>query len=440
MKIIRLGDACTKIGSGATPRGGQEVYRDDGIALIRSQNVYNDGFSRNGLAFIGDEHARQLASVTVQQNDILLNITGDSVARVCQVPADLLPARVNQHVAIIRPRADNLDAGYLRYYLASPVMQQRMLGLAAAGATRNALTKGMIENLTIPCPSLPEQRAIAAVLTALDDKIELNRRINQTLEQMAQALFKSWFVDFDPVLANRNGERLAGLAPEVQALFPSEFEESELGEAPQGWEVEPLSRLCEYIMSGGTPNTQKMEYWGGDVPWLSSGETRNQFIVTTEKTITVLGVSESSTRMARAGSTVIAGAGQGQTRGQTSLLLLDSYINQSVVAVAANHTVTSDLYIFFNLARRYEEFRRISDSHSSRGSLTTKLLGDVRVSKPPMTLVSKFDELVQSIVDRIRANILQSTTLATIRDMLLPKLLSGEVRVRDAEHIVEELM
>ncbi len=257
---------------------------------------------------------------------------------------------------------------------------------------------------------------------------------------MAQALFKSWFVDFDPVHANCNGERLAGLAPEVQALFPSEFEESELGEAPQRWEVEPLSRLCEYIMSGGTPNTQKMEYWGGDVPWLSSGETRNQFIVTTEKTITVLGVSESSTRMARAGSTVIAGAGQGQTRGQTSLLLLDSYINQSVVAVAANHTVTSDLYIFFNLARRYEEFRRISDSHSSRGSLTTKLLGDVRVSKPPMTLVSKFDELVQPIVDRIRANILQSTTLATIRDMLLPKLLSGEVRVRDAEHIVEELM
>jgi type I restriction enzyme S subunit len=135
----------------------------------------------------------------------------------------------------------------------------------------------------------------------LDDKIELNRRMNETLEALAQSLFKSWFVDATH-----------------SAL-------------PKGWRETVLSECCENIFSGGTPSTQSADYWGGDIPWLSSGETRSRFIIDTEKTITPLGVENSSTRPARAGSTVIASAGQGHTRGQTSFLTFDSYINQSVV-------------------------------------------------------------------------------------------------------------
>ena len=125
---IRLGEVCTKIGSGATPRGGSSVYLENGeIALIRSQNVYNDGFRRDGLAFISPEHAEQLCNVEVQPHDVLLNITGDSVARCCQVDSSVLPARVNQHVAIIWPDPDRLDARYLRYFMVSPQMQSLML-------------------------------------------------------------------------------------------------------------------------------------------------------------------------------------------------------------------------------------------------------------------------------------------------------------------------
>ena len=123
----------------------------------------------------------------------------------CQVAPDVLPARVNQHVAIIRPDSANLDADYLRYYLVAPVMQTLLLSWAGSGGTRNALTKGMIEWLEVPIPPLREQRAIAHVLGTLDDKIELNRRMNETLEAMARALFKSWFVDFDPVRAKMEG-------------------------------------------------------------------------------------------------------------------------------------------------------------------------------------------------------------------------------------------
>src|SRR5690606_29464865 len=130
-------------------RGGKEAYRGGKTALIRSQNIYNDRFVREGLVYIDDAQAHELRNVVVEEEDVLLNITGDSVARCCQVDPDVLPARVNQHVAIIRTQPDVLDARFLRYVLVSPTMQSHLLALASAGATRNALTKAMIESLTI---------------------------------------------------------------------------------------------------------------------------------------------------------------------------------------------------------------------------------------------------------------------------------------------------
>src|SRR5690606_30773963 len=139
---ITLGKVCSKIGSGATPRGGSSVYLEKGpYALIRSQNVHNDGFRCEGLAFISEAHAAELANVEVLEGDVLLNITGASAARACPVDPSVLPARVNQHVAIIRPDPARLDSRFLLYCLMSPRMQERLLAWAASGATRNALTK-----------------------------------------------------------------------------------------------------------------------------------------------------------------------------------------------------------------------------------------------------------------------------------------------------------
>ena len=253
---VELGDVCTKIGSGATPRGGQGVYLEDGpYALIRSQNIYNAGFTHDGLAFISDDQADALSHVEVLPNDVLLNITGDSVARVCQVDPQILPARVNQHVTIVRPDPEKLDPSFLRYYLAVPEVQGMLLSWAGSGGTRNALTKRMIESFVVRAPiDLLEQRAIARVLGALDDKIELNRRMNETLEEMARALFKSWFVDFEPVRAKmegrwRRGESLPGLPADLYDLFPDRLVDSELGEIPEGWGVRGLGEVVELAPS-----------------------------------------------------------------------------------------------------------------------------------------------------------------------------------------------
>ena len=241
---INLGRVCTKIGSGATPRGGKDVYLSSGpYSLIRSQNVRNSGFHHDGLVYISEQHASELANVEVLNGDILLNITGDSVARACQVDPCVLPARVNQHVAIIRPDPDELDPRFLRYYLVSSQMQANLLSWASSGGTRNALTKGMIESFDVPAPQdIDEQRAIAHILGTLDDKIDLNRRMNETLDAMTRALFKSWFVDFDPVRAKADG-RNSGLPQSLADLFPARLVDSDLGEIPEGWEAGTVADL-----------------------------------------------------------------------------------------------------------------------------------------------------------------------------------------------------
>ena len=195
-EYIRLGDVCTKIGSGATPKGGATVYIDEGTSFIRSQNIYNLEFSHEGLAHITEDAAKKLNGVAVQKDDVLINITGDSVARTCMVPDGVLPARVNQHVAIVRPDSNRLNPRFLNYYLTSPYMQSLMLGLAVGkGASRNAMTKDMIANFDILCPPIEIQESIVGILSTYDALIENNQRQIKLLEEAAQRLYKEWFVD-----------------------------------------------------------------------------------------------------------------------------------------------------------------------------------------------------------------------------------------------------
>lgn len=179
MAKMKMKEICLKIGSGATPKGGKEAYIDSGISLIRSQNVLDFNFSYDGLAHINEQQADKLNNVIVESGDVLLNITGDSVARVCMVEDDVLPARVNQHVAIIRANNEMVLNSYLLYYL--QMTKPYLLQLAAGGATRNALTKGMIENLEIEIPSLEEQKRIVSLIDDIQRKNKVNNEINDNL-------------------------------------------------------------------------------------------------------------------------------------------------------------------------------------------------------------------------------------------------------------------
>ena len=427
-ETVRLRDVCVKIGSGATPRGGKEAYNGGATSLIRSQNIYNEGFHRDGLVYIDDNQSAELRNVEVRTNDVLLNITGDSVARCCQVPADVLPARVNQHVAIIRPEPKSLDARFLRYVLVSHEYQSRLLALASAGATRPALTKSMIEELDIPSPPLAEQKAIAAVLGALDDKIELNRRINATLEGMARALFQSWFVDFDPVRAKLDGRKPKGMDKATAALFPDAFQESSLGEIPQDWRLGSLGELVQLRTDrvDATPAKDSIRYIAlEDMPSKSIDLSNFQ-----------LGSSVNSSITAFCKGDVLFGS-------------MRPYFHKVGLAFfnGITRTTTFVLRPKKDCFRHFALLHFFSDdvvAYSTTASVGTTIpyvrwdsMESYNIAVPPDLLLEAFEKTVSPLVKRIAAQGEESRTLASLRDTLLPKLLSGELRVPDAEKIVE---
>ena len=180
------------------------------------------------------------------------------------------------------------------------------------------------------------------------------------------------------------------------------------------WEKLKIREACSQIFSGGTPNTNKKEYWNGPFPWLSSGETRNRFIRKTNNSITELGVENSSTRLAKAGSSVIASAGQGHTRGQVSYLLIDTYINQSLIALFPKERKLDSKFLFYILNMKYERLRQISDDHSIRGSLTTKVIGEEIIELPSIQEQRDIAKILSDLDAKIELNQKMSKTLEAI--------------------------
>jgi putative type I site-specific deoxyribonuclease len=170
------------------------------------------------------------------------------------------------------------------------------------------------------------------------------------------------------------------------------------------WKEYKIADLIEIIFSGGTPNTKVNEYWNGSLPWLSSGETKNRYINSTEKTITESGAQNSSTRLALSGDVVMASAGQGYTRGQVSFLNVNTFINQSVIAIRANEKLLDKKFLFYNLSNRYEELRAISDSNSIRGSITTKMVKSMTINIPNLDTQKSIANVLSSIDDKIENN------------------------------------
>ena len=425
-KTTTLGAVCAKIGSGATPRGGKDVYLEDApYALIRSQNVYNDGFHRDGLAFIGESHACELRNVEVFENDVLLNITGDSVARVCQVPQDVLPARVNQHVSIIRPNPANLDPEYLRYYLTSPEMQTLLLSWAGSGGTRNALTKGMIESLEIPVPPLPEQRAIAHVLVTLDDKIELNRKMNQTLEEMARAIFKDWFVDFGPTRAKVEG-REPYLPAEVWGLFPDRMVESELGEIPEGWEVKALSEI-----SNLNPESWSRRNSPVHVEYVDLANTKWGLIESTQF-FHWNDAPSRARRILRSGDTIVGTVRPGN--GSYSLIGNDGLTGSTGFAVLRplRSHFRELVYLSATAPDNIERLARRADG-AAYPAVRPEIVSETKVPMPTAEtkVLDWFSTIVGTILDKMESAKAESRTLAIQRDALLPKLVSGEMQISE---------
>ncbi len=395
---VKLGDCCTKIGSGATPKGGATVYIDAGTSFIRSQNVYNLTFDYNGLTHITEEAAQKLAGVTVREDDILLNITGDSVARTCIVPPQVLPARVNQHVAIIRTNNEIINSRYLNYYLASPHMQAYMLGLAVGkGASRNAMTKNMIENFEVPCPPLKTQDRIVTALSRYDALIENYQRQIKLLEEAAQRLYKEWFVDL---------------------RFPGHQSTPIINNLPQSWQKKSVSMLGEYLngfafkpsdwQETGKPIIKIKEMGNGvtaETPRNNGDRVPKKYLIKAGDLL----FSWSATLM------VIVWTGE------------EGWLNQHLFKVTPAEGIGRE-FLLQSIANAIAEFSNLTTGSTMKHIQRNKL-DQVFVNTPPPEIMEKYNNIAESIRTQIINKSVQIRNLSEARDRLLPKLMSAEIEV-----------
>lgn len=398
-EVKRLGGCCKKIGSGATPTGGATVYLSHGVSLIRSQNVYNGYFKYEGLAHITDSAALALDGVTVQDDDVLLNITGDSVARCTKVPADVLPARVNQHVAIIRTCSEELGSDYLQCYLASPDMQTYMLNAASGqGGSRNAMTKGMVEDFQIPIPPLPEQKAIAEALSDVDGLLAAMTKLIEKKHAIKQGAMQQ-------LLTGK--KRLAG--------FTGKWVEKRIGDMAE-------------VATGATPSTLCPEFWGGDIRWMSSGELNDKIVSEVVGRITKAGFDACSTHMVPVGCVLIGLAGQGKTRGTAAYNLVELCTNQSIAAILPNASFDSR-FLYYYMDQQYEELRLLSAGDGGRGGLTKGQIENFFVTIPPTNVEQHAISIVLSDMDtEIMALEAKRSKFEQIKQGMMQELLTGNTR------------
>jgi type I restriction enzyme S subunit len=268
------------------------------------------------------------------------------------------------------------------------------------------------------------------VLKALDDRIALMPETNATRESIAQALFKSWFVDFDPVRAKQQGRAPLGMDKATAALFPDRFEESARGPIPKGWRTGPILDLAS-LLGGGTPKTDRPEFWGGDIAWASAkdvSQSSSSVLITTERTITSDGLDRSSTRMIPRLATVVVA--RGATTGRLVLLGREMAMNQTCYALTSKCDAPIALYC--QLRREIDAL--VTAAHGSVfDTITTSTFGRSNVIQPPQDILARFEEVGRPIFDRIVEATARSQTLASLRDTLLPRLISGQLCLPEAE-------
>jgi type I restriction enzyme S subunit len=276
-------------------------------------------------------------------------------------------------------------------------------------------------------PPIDEQKAIASILGSLDDKIDLNRRMNETLESMARALYKSWFVDFDPVVAKAAGKRPFGMDDATAALFPDRFVESELGPIPEGWEASTLGEHFRITMGQSPPGDTYNEEENG----LPFYQGRRDFGDRYPSRRIYCSVPK---RMAEPADTLVTVRAP---VGDINMALEKCAIGRGVAAV--RHTSDSRTFTFYTMQEMDREFEVYRGEGTLFGAINKGGFEELAFVAPPAGILSAYEEKASPMDDLIESNYSESQTLTHLRDLLLPKLLSGEIHIKDAEKVVQEV-
>jgi type I restriction enzyme S subunit len=307
-----------------------------------------------------------------------------------------------------------------------------LLQLGGGGSVYANVSKSRFSNWEINLPPLEAQRAIASILSAFDDKIELNRRTAETLEAMARAVFKSWFVDFDPVHAKAAGRLPDLMDAETAALFPDRFGEDGL---PEGWRQTTIGSCVGGVSSGGTPKRAEPSYWeDGTIPWFRTGDLDDGPLIAAGEHITDLGLAGSSCKLWPPGTLLLAMYAS-PTVGRMGMLEIEATANQACAALTPS-TLAPVHYLRHWLLETRDWLQRVAVG-AAQQNINLQIVRDHVIMIPGQDVVDAFEEAAILTYRRQLSMARENELLCAIRDALLPRLLSGELRVDDAEKVAE---
>jgi type I restriction enzyme S subunit len=396
-----------------------------GIPVYEQQHAITG--TREFRFYIDEQKYQALKRFTVQPDDLIVSCSG-TLARVSMVRPEDPVGIISQALLILRPDKTVVWPKYLYYFMSSKRGYDSLVGVSTGSVQVNIASRAIIEKTELPIPPLREQQAIACILGALDDKIELNRRRNRTLEAMARAIFQSWFVDFDPVKAKAAGKKPPGLKPELAALFPDCFEDSPLGDIPEGWRVGTLGEVADNPRRGIGANEVE-----AGTPYIALEHMPRRCIALGDWT-TADAIESNKFEF---------------HQGEILFGKLRPYFHKVGIA-PVDGVCSTDILVIVPKKPEWFGFcagHFSSDAiihHADRASTGTKMprtnwndLARFEVVIPQREVAAAFTNQFKPMIDRIHQGLTESRTLAALRDTLLPKLISGELRVPDAERIVE---
>jgi type I restriction enzyme S subunit len=416
---ILLGDVAEEMTVGFV--GSMAVhYVDNGIPFLRSQDIHPYKINFSDIKYISPDFHSRIQKSSLKSGDVVIVRTGKPGT------SAVVPDGIGQlncsDLVIVRP-GQNLDSHFLCYYINTVASSHVAAHLV--GAVQQHFNVGSAKQLKMHLPPLPIQRQIAAILSAFDDKIELNRQMNRTLEQMARTLFQSWFVDFDPVRAKMRGKTPEGMDAATAALFPDELIQVDGKEVPKGWSVSTVGDVFT-LYGGSTPSTSNPEFWEqGEYHWTTPKDMSGlevPFLTKTERKITRLGVEKITSGVLPIGTVLLSSRAP---VGYLAIAAMPVSINQGYIALDSTG-VFGKYFILNFLQSQLEEIKGIA-SGTTFIELSKKVFRYFKLVVPNQNIADAYEAQVDDLYSQIKTNIYESAHLTQLRDSLLPRLLSGEV-------------
>lgn len=414
----KIGDICI-VGDGAHAKVERQI---SGVMYLTSKNIKDSRLDISQVTYISEtdfnKHFRDesKALTKIKPNDVIFGIIGTIGEPYIVNSRDRFG--ISSSVAILRPNKSVIFPKYLFYWIENRIFQDALYAIKR-GVTQGYVSLEMIRSLPLYYPLLSIQKKIASILSSYDNLIENNTHRIEILEQMAKLIYEEWFVKF---------------------RFPGhgnvKMEPSELGEIPERWKVSKIGDIFTVIL-GGTPSRKREDYWNGNIPWINSGKVNELRIINESEDITELGLKKSATKMMPVRTTVLAITGA--TLGQISLTEIEVCANQSVVGIYDEKKIYSE-YIFLKINEIIDEVI-LKAGGGAQQHINKEIVNETEVTIPPANLIGEFNSIIKPIFNQISILLFKNQNLHKTRDLLLPKLISGEIDVSDLDiHIRNELL